>query len=220
MLKWCDFFPARWIVASATSLGGCFFVRAIVFIDGQNLYHLARRAWASPSSPYTWPSYDVEKLAHTLVSKTPGRNLVEIRFYTGVPDPAAGAPQLFWHGFWSNKIRYLKSQGIYVYRGRVNAGGQEKGVDVSLALDLVRATYDRRYEAAIIVSQDWDFGPAVRLAKEVAQAQGRKLLFESCFPVGPGSQSRRGVPGTMWIPIDQATYDACRDPRDYRHRRQ
>ena len=92
MLKWCDFFPARWIVASATSLGGCFFVRAIVFIDGQNLYHLARRAWASPSSPYTWPSYDVEKLAHALVSKTPGRNLVEIRFYTGVPGPGRWRP--------------------------------------------------------------------------------------------------------------------------------
>ena len=83
---------------------------------------------------------------------------------------------------------------MYVYRGRVNAGGQEKGVDVSWALDLVRATYDRQYEAAIIVSQDWDFGPAVRLAKEVAQAQGRRLVFESCCPVGPGSLLLRGVP--------------------------
>ena len=93
-------------------------------------------------------------------------------------------------------------------------------MDVSLALDLVRATYDRQYEAAIIVSQDWDFGPAVRLAKEIAQAQGRRFVFESCFPVGPGSPSRRGVPGTTWIPIDQTTYDACRDSRDYRPRRQ
>ena len=69
-------------------------------------------------------------------------------------------------------------------------------MDVSLALDLVRATYDREYETAIIVSQDWDFGPAVRLAKEIAQAQGRSLVFESFFPVGPGNLSRRGVPRT------------------------
>ena len=55
----------------------------------------------------------------------------------------------------------------------MNAGGQEKGVDVSLALDLVRATYERSYEAAIIVSQDWDFGPAVRLVKEIARVQDR-----------------------------------------------
>ena len=195
-------------------------MRAIVLIDGQNLFHMARRAWASgPQSPYGWPSYDVEKLASALVARTHGRTLEEIRFYTGVPEADAGPSQLFWQGFWSNKIRYLRSRGIYVYRGRVNAGGQEKGVDVSLALDLVRATYERRYEVAVIVSQDWDFGPAVRLAKEIAKAQDRRLVFESCFPLGPGSHSRRGVPGTTWLPIDQTTYDSCRDPRDYRPKR-
>ncbi len=192
--------------------------RTIVLIDGQNLYHLARKAWASgPKSPYGWPSYDVEKLAQALVSRVPGRTLAEIRFYTGVPDPAMGASE-FWHGFWSNKIRYLKSRGIYVYRGRVNSGRQKKGVDVSLALDLVQATHDERYEVAIIVSQDSDFGPAVRLAKQIAKAQGRSLAFESCFPFGPGL-SQRGVPGTTWIHIDQATYDSCHDPTDYRPRR-
>ena len=192
-------------------------MRTIVFIDGQNLYHLARTAWASgPSSRYYWPSYDVEKLACALVSRTPGRTLAETRFYTGVPDPAAGPSQRFWHGFWSNKIRYLRSRGVYVYRGRVNVGGQEKGVYVSLALDMVRATCDLLYDVAIIVSQDWDFGPAVRLAKEIARRQNRLLVFESAFPVGPGSRSHRGVPGTIWVEIDKITYDACFDPRDYR----
>ena len=93
-------------------------------------------------------------------------------------------------------------------------------MDVSLALDLVRATYDRRYEAAIIVSQNWDFGPAVRLAKEIAHAQDQRLVFESSFPAGPGSLSRRGIPDTTSVPIDQATYDACLDSIDYRPRRQ
>ncbi len=204
------------------SLGGCFFMRTIVFIDGQNLYHLAKEAWVDDrrssdnrSSPYAWPSYDVELLAQALVSQTSGRTLEEIRFYTGVPNSRTN---FFWHGFWSNKIRYLKSRGIHVYRGRVNTGGQEKGVDVSLALDLVRATYDQRYEVAIIVSQDSDFGPAVRLARDIAQEQDRMLHFESCYPVGPGSSSRRGIPETKWVRIDQATYDACRDPKDYRPR--
>ena len=92
-------------------------------------------------------------------------------------------------------------------------------MDVSLALDLVRATFDRSYEAAIIVSQDWDLGPAVRLAKEIARAQYRRPVFESAFPRGPGSHSRRGVPGTTWVPIDQAFYGSRRDPRDYHPRR-
>ena len=109
-------------------------MRSLVLIDGQKLNLLARKAWASgPSSRIAWPSYDVEKLSLVLVSRTPDRTLTDIRFYTGVPDPATGSSELFWHGFWSNKIRYLRSRGVYVYRGRVNAGGQEKGVDVSLA---------------------------------------------------------------------------------------
>ncbi len=89
-------------------------------------------------------------------------------------------------------------------------------MDVSLAIDLIRATYDFRYDSAIIVSQDWDFGPAVGLARDIAEGQGRSLFFESCFPVKSRSRSRRGVPGTTWRPIDKETYDACQDPRDYR----
>ena len=194
-------------------------MRTIVFIDGQNLYHRAKAAWFDTVSvapnPYSWPSYHVGKLAAALVSLKPGRVLSETRFYTGVPNPAVGPDEARWHGFWANKFRYLRNGGIYTYRGRVNSGGQEKGVDVSLALDLVRATYEQRYEVAIIVSQDSDFGPAVKLAREIARSQNRALLFESAFPFNPGMNSR-GVPGTTIIRIDQALYDACFDSGDYR----
>ena len=176
-------------------------MRTLVLIDGQNLFHLAKSAWApaisNATSPYAWPSYDVERLAGTLVARVPGRTLSEIRFYTGVPRRSA---QSFWHGFWTNKLQHLRNKGIYVYAGRVGSGGREKGVDVSLAIDLVQATHELRYETAIIASQDWDFGPAVRLAKAIAKSQQRSLAFESAFPVGPGSSSRRGVPGTTWVP--------------------
>lgn len=195
-------------------------MRTVVFFDGQNLYHGARDAWAPipqvPGSVYAYPSYDVEKLASQLVHRVPGRELEEIRFYTGVPSPHRGADEKFWHGFWGNKLRYLGSKGIHVYRGRVNPGGQEKGVDVSLAIDLIRMTYEQRYEVAIIVSQDWDFGPAVKLAKEIARSQRRHLYFESAFVVGGNATYDRGVPGTFWVPIDKALYDACIDPADYR----
>ena len=195
-------------------------MRAIVFIDGQNLHHLAKQAWlynpADKTSPYAWPSYDVAKLAATLAAKDTGRTLEQIRFYTGVPGRSNNQ---YWHDFWVNKLRYLANGGIYAYRGRVNSGRQEKGVDVSLAIDLVQATHEQRYEVAIIVSQDSDFGPAVSLSKQIAAAQGRRLTFESAFPVGPGSGYRRGIPGTRWVHIDQETYDTCRDHRDYRPRR-
>ena len=56
--------------------------------------------------------------------------------------------------------------------------------------------------------------PTLSLSPSLASATGCRRA--TSFPLGPGSHSRRGVPGTNWIPIDQTTYDSCRDPRDYR----
>lgn len=193
-------------------------LRTVVFVDGQNLYHGAKDAWApiprEPGSRYGWPSYDVEKLAAAMCSRMSGRTLVAVRFYTGVPTPEQSA---LWHGFWSNKLRFLRNRGIYVYRGRVNPGGQEKGGDVSIAVDLIKLTYDQAYDVATIVSQDWDLGPAVRLAKMIAASQGRQVSLESAFCYEPTRRmSPRGIPGTTWVHIDKTMYDACYDPRDYR----
>ena len=191
-------------------------MRTLVFFDGQHLFHSAKGAWG-PAHPYNWASYDVEKLGQHLVSLKPSRTLEQIRFYTGV----YSEPQDYQkHWFWTNKLDHLETQGIYVYRGRVRGSAgeakQEKGVDVSLAIDLVQATHEKKYDAAIIVSQDSDFGPAVRLAKLIAKGQGRQLTFESAFPIGPGTKYKRVVPGTDKLVIDKANYDACRDWNEYR----
>lgn len=190
----------------------------IVFMDAQNIYHLAREAWApKPAqgwSPYSFPSYDVERLANLLVLTKPDRVLQGIRFYTGVPSVQQNA---FWHDFWTNKLRHLANRHVYIYKGRINPTGQEKGVDVSIAIDLIKLTYEKAYEVAIIASQDWDFGPAIKLAKEIAKNQHRTLEFESAFPFDATSQTNdRGVPGTEWKHITKQMYDACYDTREYR----
>ena len=186
-------------------------MRTLVFIDGQNLYRLALRAYGG-GYPYHWPSYDVMKLALVLVSRVPGRTLVEVRFYTGVPTRSQDAD---WHGFWNNKLRALQRQGVIVYRQDLSVRGQEKGIDVRLAAELVQATAEQLYDLAIIVSQDADLAPAVALAREIAQGQNRSLDFESAFPPVPGRRNF-GIPNTTWVSIDKATYDSCLDPADYR----
>ena len=198
---------------------GCFLLRTAVFIDGQNLFHLARVAWGGAknrrTARYSWPSYDVVKIARALTQRVPGRELTEVRFYTGVPNPRRGHNERRWHGFWSNKLNALKTAGVYVYRGRVNRYGHEKGVDVSIAIDLVQATHEMRFETAILVSQDHDFGPAVGLSKYVAREQGREVVIESAFPRVPRRHWPQQIPGTVAVPIDQVTYDSCYDPTDY-----
>src|ERR1035437_2775789 len=69
--------------------------RAIVFFDGQNLYHAARHAFG-----YTYPNFDPIALV-SAVSKSHGWELAEVRFYTGVPDREDDP---FWHHFWTNKL--------------------------------------------------------------------------------------------------------------------
>ena len=189
-------------------------MRTLVFIDGQNLYRLAMRAYGRVY-PYHWPSYDVIKLANTLVSRVPGRSLVEVRFYTGVPSESQNAG---WHGFWNNKLRHLQRQGVRVYRQELSAAGQEKGVDVRLAVELVQATYEQLYDVAIIVSQDADLAPAVAVAREIAHGQNRRIDLESAFPQVPGRRPF-GIPDTTWAPIDKATYNTCLDLSDYRPRK-
>ncbi len=197
---------------SLHSPGGLFILRAIVLIDGQNLYHLARAAWGAggsiQASPYNWPSYDVAKLAAALVARTPGRTLEKICFYTAVAKSGR------WHTFWTSKLRRLRNQGIDVTRGAV-IQGREKGFDVSLAIDLITYTYEQEYDVAIIISEDWDYAPAVRRAKEVARRQGRTVTFESAFPVVPG-KTAQGIPGTRFSPVDKTLYDACLESSRYR----
>ena len=94
----------------------------------------------------------------------------------------------------------------------MNSSGQEKGVDVSLALDLVKATYEQRYEGAIIVSEDADFGPAVFVAKNKRQNSGAAAGLRDRFARGLGARSEVGREG---VQIEQATHDVCRDPREY-----
>ena len=65
--------------------------RALVFIDGQNLFHGAKEAFG-----VAWPNYDIEKLAHAICAKQ-GWVCHGIHFYTGVPEPH---DHPFWSQFW------------------------------------------------------------------------------------------------------------------------
>jgi uncharacterized LabA/DUF88 family protein len=197
--------------------------RAIAFIDGQNLFHNARNAFG-----YTFPNYDVQKLAAAVCSPR-GWNLERVQFYTGVPAPADNA---FWHGFWSNKLAMMGRRGVVVfsrplvYRNKTvqvpGSGpytflaGEEKGIDVRLALDALDAAHRQEYDVAVIFSQDQDLSELAALIRQVAQLQNRWIKIASAFPDSPAAANHRGINRTDWCSIDRVTYDACIDPRDYR----
>jgi hypothetical protein len=80
---------------------------AVAFIDGQNLFHSAKDAFG-----YTFPNYDVSALA-TAVCGNRGWNLVQVRFYTGVPE---ASDSVFWNHFWTSKMGAMGHRGVRFFR--------------------------------------------------------------------------------------------------------
>ena len=96
--------------------------------------------------------------------------------------------------------------------------GQEKGIDVRLALDVVRGARESKYEVGVIFSQDQDLSEVASEVRGIAQSQNRWIKLACAFPISPTTSNKRGITGTDWIQIDRASYDACIDPNDYRPR--
>jgi uncharacterized LabA/DUF88 family protein len=198
--------------------------RAIVFIDGQNLYHSTKEAFG-----YTFPNYDINRLSEAICQQH-SWSIEEIRFYTGVPDQQDDAR---WNNFWIRKLAAMGQVGIKIfsrslrYRNqtvRLPNGktytflvGQEKGIDVRIAIDVIRFAHERKYDVALIFSQDQDLSEVADEVRRIAIEQNRWIKIASAFPVSPTKKDNRGINKTDWIKIDRQIYDACVDPNDYRN---
>lgn len=179
--------------------------RAVVFIDGQNLFHSAKAAFG-----YREPTYDVHALA-TVVCAKMGWVRREIRFYTGLPDQRHAGRLL---AAWNAKLARMGHQGIITQTRPLRyAGtpplGREKGIDIRIALDVVRLGRLNYYDVGLIFSQDQDLVEVVNEIKDISRQQGRWIKIASAFPQSPEKRLNKGIYGTDWIPIDSATYAAC-----------
>jgi hypothetical protein len=197
--------------------------RAVAFFDGQNLFHMVKQVFG-----YEFPNYDPGLLAET-IARSKGWVLTETRFYTGVPD-VVDSP--FWNQFWNAKLAVMGTRGIKTYRrslkyrskkiflpsGSVSTVrvGQEKGIDIRIALDMVRLANRDVYDVAVIFSQDQDLSEAVDEIKDIASERDRWIKIACAFPDNLTSSNRRGINGTDWLRIDKLTYDSCIDLNNYR----
>jgi uncharacterized LabA/DUF88 family protein len=200
--------------------------QAVAFFDGQNLFYAAREAFG-----YNYPNYDPKALAEAVCNKH-GWSLIETRFYTGVPDARDNAS---WNHFWTAKLAQMGRAGIVTYSRplryrnqtvhmsdgseRTVLVGQEKGIDIRIAIDVVRLAHQRKYDVAIIFSQDQDLSEVANEIRAISCEQDRWIKVVSPFPSSPTSKNNRGINKTDWIPIDRAVYDSCLDPRSYRPKR-
>jgi uncharacterized LabA/DUF88 family protein len=197
--------------------------RVVAFFDGQNLFHAALEAFG-----YTYPNYNPKALA-TAIAKEQNWQLSEVRFYTGVPDDKRDQ---FWHHFWTAKLANMGRQGVKRYsrtlryrtenvtldNGTVGTTTikQEKGIDIRIALDIVRMGLDNAYDVALIFSQDQDLSEVADEIKAISKLQDRWIQVASAFPVSSSTTNKRGINNTLWVSFDQTLYDMCIDSADYR----
>jgi len=180
--------------------------RVIGFIDGQNLFYAARQAFG-----YSYPNFDPKRLTE-VVAAARGWMPAGTRFYTGVPD-AADNP--FWNHFWTAKVGAMGRHGVISYtrplryrnqtitlpdgKSTTTLVGQEKGIDVRIALDIVRLARANEYDVALIFSQDQDLSEVADEIRSIASDQGRWITIASAYPNSPTSTNRRGINTTDWI---------------------
>jgi len=196
--------------------------RAISFFDGQNLFHSAKSAFG-----YKYPNYGPMRLA-TRVCSDKGWSCTGVRFYTGVPDVADNK---FWNHFWVAKGAQMGREGVHVFTrplryrnkeikcpdGSVHTflDGDEKGIDVRLALDVIRLAHQNEYDVALLFCRDQDLSEVADEIRLIAKERKRWIKIASAFPFSPAFKVR-GIDKTEWVHLDRATYDACLDARDYR----
>ena len=124
-----------------------------------------------------------------------------------------------WHKVhvFSRRLRY-RNRRVKLPDGSTYSflAGEEKGIDVRIAIDVIRMAHHREYDVALIFSQDQDLSEVAEEIRAIGHEQDRWIKIASAYPVSPTVPNTRGINKTDWIPITRAVYDACLDSRDYR----
>jgi len=188
----------------------------VVFIDYQNIHGWARRCFhpigVSPAAGHVDP---LRLGQHLTARRHRPSQLQEVRVYRGRPSPTHQPTTAAAND--RQTVAWQRSGTVTVIRRPLRyphdwptSPATEKGIDVALAIDLVRLAMQKAYDAAVLVSADTDLMPAVetvfdlRLAHiELAAWSGMRRLR---FP-------RTQLPWCHFI--DEATYRTLQDPTDY-----
>ncbi len=146
-------------IASLGGLSRRDFTRVMVFIDGANLYHSLEKVCGRTDLDY-------RKLCLAL---SDGRNLRRTYYYNArlgqSHDPDRYAIQQRFFDYLRRVPKLEVKLGNLVYSP--DSRPRQKGVDVSLATDMLMHAFRDHYDTAVLVSGDADFADAVQAVKDL-----------------------------------------------------
>lgn len=161
--------------------------RAFVFIDGNNLYYriksIAEHYNRENGNKYSTISFKFKDFCNSF--KPDETEIVEIHYYVG-------QVKRFWNRNHKDYARsekmyadqqrlvgYLQKDGISIKFGKLlkdpDSKGtyHEKGVDVQIAVEMIRFARENKYDIAYLLSSDSDLIPAVKEVKSF----GKEIVY-------------------------------------------
>lgn len=149
--------------------------RVFVFIDGSNFYHKLKELAPKTKDKIFLLSFDFRSFAERLIK--PGK-MAEIHYYIGaVKQEKNNLKSQKLYADQQKLLRHLQFQKIIFTLGQIirhpDKTYHEKGVDVRLAVEMIRFARLDKYDTAYLISSDTDLVPAV----EEVRSFGKKVCY-------------------------------------------
>ncbi|MDP1689423.1 MAG: NYN domain-containing protein [bacterium] len=149
--------------------------RAFVFIDGNNFYFKLRELSLGLDGKFSLLNFNFREFSKWLVSSN---ELKEIHYYIGALKRQKNNEKS--EKMYANQqklIGKLQQQKVYISFGQLiqhpDKTFHEKGVDVRLAVEMIRFARQDKYDVAYLLSSDTDLVAAV----EEVQLFGKKVQY-------------------------------------------
>ncbi len=148
--------------------------RAIVFVDGSNWYHKLRKLLnvnTAIGAAETKPPVDfnLRGFAQNLIEPN---TLVDVRYYIGKIHRMRGDTKSeMMYANQQKLIGFLQKQHVHLGFGKLisypDDSFHEKGVDILLAVQMIRCILEKKCAVAYLISSDTDLVPAVEECKRL-----------------------------------------------------
>lgn len=196
--------------------------QVVVFVDYQNVHGRACSIFHDSPPSGSIGHVDPLRLAQHLVQRRQrSSELAQVRVYRGRPNPdyqpRAAAANDRQAAAWETSPLVKVVRRSLQYRGdwpetdpAAERFVSEKGIDVKLAVDLVRLAMQRRYNAVILVSADTDLLPALETVVTLRLGHVEVATWKG------GSRLRFGGTQLPWChTMSESQYRAVQDITNY-----
>ena len=149
--------------------------RAFVFIDGSNFYFRLKDLTSKLNGKFSLLDFNYKKFSEWLVKPN---ELMEIHYYIGAIKRQINNDKVErMYADQQRLIAKLQKQNIFVTLGQLirhpDKTYHEKGVDVRLAVEMIRYAREDKYDNGYLLSSDTDLVPAI----EEVQTFGKIIQY-------------------------------------------